>query len=214
MEIPSWFFDLVKVLTPLIPLFSRLLGSLTFNASAKKLQERKAVAEERLGVLRASECLTLVERAEKGHLMEEVRECDRKLVALYYGHHALAYEEATGQPRKKGDAGLHLEVVAVSLLWPGVLVGLFSDYPSSAAGDFASACLYALLVLIGLFAGELLVLIDIKFLRKHRVYCFGWLYDLYYSRERFVKYFLEDENLSDTEGCMEVKTLSDEEDSK
>lgn len=80
------YFDLVKVLTPLIPLFSKLLGSSTFNARAKKLQERKAVAEERLGVLRVSECLTLVERAEKGHLMAEVRECDRKLVALYYGY--------------------------------------------------------------------------------------------------------------------------------
>lgn len=173
MEIPSWFFDLVKVLTPLIPLFSKLLGSSTFNARAKKLQERKAVAEERLGVLRVSECLTLVERAEKGHLMAEVRECDRKLVALYYGHHALAYDEATGRPRRKGNAGLHLDVIAASLLWSGVLVGLFTDYPSSPAGNFASGCLYARLVLIGLFVGELLVLVDIKFLRKRRVYCFG-----------------------------------------
>lgn len=161
MEIPSWFFDLVKVLTPLIPLFSKLLGSSTFNARAKKLQERKAVAEERLGVLRVSECLTLVERAEKGHLMAEVRECDRKLVALYYGHHALAYDEATGRPRRKGNAGLHLDVIAASLLWSGVLVGLFTDYPSSPAGNFASGCLYARLVLIGLFVGELLVLVDI-----------------------------------------------------
>ena len=214
MEIPSWFFDLVKVLTPLIPLFSKLLGSSTFNARAKKLQERKAVAEERLGVLRVSECLTLVERAEKGHLMAEVRECDRKLVALYYGHHALAYDEATGRPRRKGNAGLHLDVIAASLLWPGVLVGLFTDYPSSPAGNFASGCLYARLVLIGLFVGELLVLVDIKFLRKRRVYCFGWLYDIYYSRECFLKYFLEDENLSDTEGCVEVKALPDEGDSK
>lgn len=110
---PSWFFDLVKVLAPLIPLSLGCWGARRSTQGRKKLQERKAVAEERLGVLRVSECLTLVERAEKGHLMAEVRECDRKLVALYYGHHALAYDEATGQPRRKGNAGLHLEVIAV-----------------------------------------------------------------------------------------------------
>lgn len=212
---PLWFFDLIKVLTPVIPLFSRLLGSLTFSAREEKLQERKAVAEERLGVLRVSECLTLVERAERSHLMCEARECNRKLVALYYGHYALAFDEATGKPRRKGDTGLHLEVIAVSLLWSGVLVGLFSDYPSSAAGDFASRCLYVLLVLIGLFVGELLVWIDIKILRKHRVRGFGWLYDIYYSRELFLKYFLEDENLSDAKGHKkEVEVLSDQGDSK
>ena len=107
-----------------------------------------------------------------------------------------------------------MDVIAASLLWSGVLVGLFTDYPSSPAGNFASGCLYARLVLIGLFVGELLVLVDIKFLRKRRVYCFGWLYDTYYSRECFLKYFLEDENLSDTEGCVEVKALPDEGDSK
>ncbi len=146
--------------------------------------------------------------------MCEVRECDRKLASLYCERHALAYDEATGRPRRKGDAGLHLEVIAISLLWPGILMGLFCDYPSSAAGNFASVVLYGALVAICLVAGELSILIDVAILRRHRIFCFGWLYDIYRYRDDFLEYFLEDENLSDVKGYKEVKVLLDQEDLK